>query len=271
MTVCIAAIPQFTDSIVLVSDQLLSSDNASVDGAIKVTVLAPGTDWYIMFAGDPAKFLSLMGRMPEVFGDVRNTRLTLDMVAAAFEQAYALELLKLVETEILMPYGLSRDDFIRNGKTWLGDRFSSIFDQISNASLDLEIMVAGLDAEAKTRLFSVSPRGVATRAILPYHAIGSGAFVALGTLFHLSTFPTHDLSETIYRLCAAKFAAENLPSVGPTTYVLVISPLTRKWTLIDDIDRIRELWKSKGQPPVPSAAVRMIEKNLRRISHETYK
>lgn len=265
MTVCIAAIPQFTDSIVLTSDQLLSSDVASVDGAMKVAALVPGTEWYVMFAGDPARFLSLMDRLRGVLGDKRTTRLSLGTLTAAFEQAYALELLKFVETEILLPYGLSRDDFIQKGKAWLGDRFNYLFDQISDASLDLEIMVAGLDAEAKTRLFSVSPRGAIVRVILPYHAIGSGAFAALGTLYHLSSFPTHDLSETVYRTCAAKFAAENVPSVGLSTYALIISPLAGKWTLIDDVDRLRELWRSKGQPPIPSGALRMIERNLRRI------
>src|ERR1035437_1280790 len=75
-------------------------------------------------------------------------------------------------------------------------------------------------------------RGAIVPAVLPYHAIGSGAFAALGTLYQLSYFPTHDLSETVYRACGAKFAAENAPGVGQSTYALVIAPLSGLWTLV---------------------------------------
>ena len=68
-------------------------------------------------------------------------------MTAAFGRAYALELRKFVETEILLLYGLTRDEFAEKGRDWLGDRFNYLFDQISDDSLELEVMVAGLDAE----------------------------------------------------------------------------------------------------------------------------
>jgi hypothetical protein len=63
VTVCIAVLPRFTDKIVLVSDQLLSSDSDSVDGAMKVTTICPGLEWYVMFVGDPSRFQLLMDRV----------------------------------------------------------------------------------------------------------------------------------------------------------------------------------------------------------------
>ncbi len=268
MTVCIGVIPRFTDKIILVSDLLLSSEEASVEGVMKWATIAPGTEWYVMFAGDPSRFPTLMDRVREVVGDVRNTRLTLPTVTEAFESAYRLELLKLIETEILRPYGLTHGEFIRKGKRLLGEvRFNHVMDQVVAADLGIEVLVAGLDAMGQTQLFSVSPRGVVTRAALPYHAIGAGAPVALGSLYPLTYFPTlmPDLAETVYRVCAAKFAAETAPSVGKSTHAMIVSPMAGTWTLLMEIDRLRELWLTKGQPPVPPGALGIIRRDLKRL------
>jgi ATP-dependent protease HslVU (ClpYQ) peptidase subunit len=268
LSVCIAVLPQFTDKIVMVSDQMLSSDTTSVDGTMKVSVIA-GTNWNVMFAGNPARFKLLMDRVRDLLGDVRNTRLAFSTVTAALERAYALELQKLIENEILLPYGMARDDFIQNGKELLGDRFYQLMDQISSASLGVEVIVAGADPLGETTL-SWMTNGVVMPAALPYHAIGSGSYTALASLYQLNYFPTHDLSEIVYRACAAKFAAENVPSVGRATYAIVIAALSGDWTLITNIEQVRELWRTKGQPPIPSAARRLIERDLRSLGIPNY-
>ena len=266
MTVCIAILPRFTDKIVLVSDMLLSSDEASADGTMKFATIGPFTEWYVMFAGDPSRFLTLMDAVRGVLGDVKNTRLTLSTVTAAFEQAYCLEMLRVIESDILQPYGLAHEELILKGKDLLGEiRFNQVMDRVEAVDLGVEVLVAGLDAFAQTQLFSVSSRGIVSRAALPYHAIGAGAPIALGSLYPLSYFPMLDLAETVYRACAAKFAAENARSVGESTYAVVISPLAHAWTLVNEIDQLREIWKAKGQPPVPPGARRLIERDLRRI------
>jgi hypothetical protein len=267
MTVCIGVLPRFTDKIILVSDLLLSSDEASVDdGLLKFATIAPLTEWYVMFAGDPSQFLILMNRVRDVLGDVSNSRLAVSTVMRAIELAYAIEMLRIIEADVLRPYGLTQKEFSRKGKAWLGEvRFNHIADRIEAVDLGVELLVAGLDAVAQPQLFNVSPRGVVRPAALPFHAIGAGAAVALGALYSLAYFPTLDLEETIYRACAAKFAAENVPSVGESTYATVISPLSHTWTLVMEIDRLRELWRTKGQPPVPTGARSLIRRELRRI------
>jgi hypothetical protein len=268
VTVCIGVITRFTDKIVLVSDQMLSSDENSVEGVMKWATIAPGTEWYVMFAGDPSRFPTLMDRVREVMGDIRNTRLTLATVTETFERAYRFELLRLIEADILRPYGLSHDEFIWKGKRLLGEvRFNHVMDQIVATDLGIDVLVAGLDAEGQTQLFSVSPRGIVTPAALPYHAIGAGALVALSALYPLTHFPASisDLTETVYRVCAAKFAAEAVPSVGKSTHAMIISPMAGTWTLLMEIDRLRELWLTKGQPPTPPEALRIIQRDLKRF------
>jgi 20S proteasome alpha/beta subunit len=269
VTVCIAVLPRFSDTIVLVSDELLSSQDISVEGVMKWAPIEVGTEWYAMFAGEASRFPTLMARVREVLGDARNRRLTLPTVTAAFEAAYLLEARTRVETEILRPYGMSQDDFIQKGKRLLGEvRFNAVADDVvAAADLGIEMLVAGLDAWGRTQLFSVTPRGVITPAALPYHAIGAGAFVALGTLYPLPHFPMGgpELAATVYRACAAKFAAESAPSVGKSTHVMIVSPMAGTWTMLMEIEGLRELWRTRGQPPVPSRAEASIARDLKRL------
>jgi hypothetical protein len=211
MTVCIAVLPTGSDKIILVSDQLLSSDETSVDGVMKWATIAPDVEWYAMFAGEAPRFAPLMDRVRAILGDIRGSRLTVDTVEGAFGQAFVAEITARVEAEVLRPYGLTHADFIRKGKRLLGQvRFT----------------------------YSV-----------PY-------FPAFGA----------DLADTVYRTCAAKFAAEAAPSVGKQTHVMIVAPMAGTWTLLMDVDRLRELWKSKGQPPLPAGALQLIRRDLRRLT-----
>lgn len=264
MTVCLALAPPYRSEIILVSDQLLSSDTNSVEGPLKLTKLAYGIEWWIMFAGDAPRFEPLIHRIREPLGGIKETRLTLESIVSFVERAYYLEIQKLIEMEILLPYGLTRDDFLKKGKKWLGEvRFNSVADQIERVNLGIELLVVGLEAIGGVRLFDVSTRGLVTHAVLPYHAIGSGAYLALGAMYQLAYFPQMDTAENVYRACAAKFAAESAPGVGRETHAMVIEPMTGAFTLITNIDELRKLWQTRGQPPVPAGARRLINRDLK--------
>ena len=263
MTVCIAVTPHFRSEIILVSDQLLSSEVTSVEAGLKLTKLAPGIEWYIMFAGDATRFQPLVERMREPLGDVKETRLELRTTIALAERAYHVETTNLIEAEILGPYGLTRDDFVKKGRRWLGPAtYAQLFEQIGSTDLGIEILVVGLDAIAQTQMFSVSSRGSATRTVLPYHAIGSGSYLALGALYQFA-FPTMDLEENVYRTCAAKFAAEAAPGVGKGTHAMVVDPLMDRWAMLFNLDDLRKEWQRNGQPPIPAAAKRLIHRDLK--------
>ena len=165
MTVCIAVWPQFTGTYILVTDQMLSSDVASVDGAMKMAMIAPVGQWTAMFAGDATRFPPLMDRVRELLGDVRNTRLSLGSATAAVEKAYEIELRTRVEVDILMPYGMNRDEFVTKGREAVGDvRFNFVMDQIAATELGIELLVVGLDGYAQSQMFTVSATGAHARA-----------------------------------------------------------------------------------------------------------
>jgi hypothetical protein len=266
MTVCIAVWPQFTGTYILVTDQMLSSDDASVDGAMKMAMIAPVGQWTAMFAGEATRFSPLMDRVRDLLGDVRNTRLSLGSVTAAVEKAYEIELRTRIEVDILMPYGMSRDEFVTKGREAVGDvRFNFMMDQIAATDLGIELIVVGLDGYAQSQMFTVSTKGAITPSVLGYEAIGNGAPTALGTLYQLKYFPTQDFEDVVYRACAAKFAAENVPGVGRQTYALLVEPMSGAWTLVKEVERLREIWEGKGQPPFPPEARRIVSRDVRRL------
>jgi hypothetical protein len=269
MTVCIAVTQRFSTEIVLVTDRLLSSDINSTEGGWKVAWLAPRATWYMMFAGEAHRFGPLVGRMRELLGDIGDSKLTLETVIACAAEAYKREIEDAASDEVLWPYGLSRKEFIENGLNWFGEtRFIQLLDRLDAFDLGIDLLVVGLDAWGQTQMFSVSPNGAVTQAVLPYHAIGSGAYLALGSLYPLAYFPGPDLAETVYRACAAKFAAEAAPGVGRETYAIVIEPMAGTWTIVMEVDQLRQWWRTTGQPRFPPAAKRSIDRDLRALRNQ---
>ena len=97
-------------------------------------------------------------RVREILGDVRNT--SLESVTTTLEKAYEVELRKRVETDILRPYGMGRDQFVQKGRECPGDlRFNFVMDQVAAVDPGIELLVGGLDGFGELQLFTVSLMG----------------------------------------------------------------------------------------------------------------
>ena len=254
MTVCIAAICKSLGRIAVISDRLISSEVASLEGAIKFSMvrrLEGYESWIAMFAGYAPRFASLIDRARAHlngggYADIVN----------AFEASYKLELLKRVETEVLLPYGWTRDDFLERGRTGLGDlRFERLCDRIESMTLDIDLLVAGFDEGGYAHMFELNSAGVVTRIDQAcFHAIGIGASAALGYLYPIAGFGKSEVFENIlYRVCVAKFIAENAPGVGSETSVVWMHRDGSIGGMYDQgVNQLRDAWSTSGQPPVPS-------------------
>jgi ATP-dependent protease HslVU (ClpYQ) peptidase subunit len=260
VTICIAVVSQGS-RIIFAWDGQISSPETSTEGAMKFTTLSSDESWVAMFAGDVHRFGPLTERIRKSL-----TAYDRDSLVSACEAAFKIELLKRIETEILLPYGLTREQFIENGRAWFGDmRFGFIADQIAGMDLGIHLLVAGLDPSGVPHIFSMDEKGVVfIQDQLPFHAVGSGRFNALATLYpDPGLFYTATLNKAIYRLCAAKFAAESASGVGKETTIIArerdgTRSILFPWT----IEKIRERWKAEGQPPIPDGVIDLIDKDL---------
>jgi len=262
MTVCIAVKSSKHERMIFVADRLLSDDTTSIESALKIAPVDPKRQsWLIMFAGHAPRFSQLRERIGALLtGD------DLADVIAACELAYAAELQKRIETEILLPYGWSRAAFFQNGRSMLDEyRFGAIADQIGQMDLGIELLVGGFDSQGNQHLFELSGTGVVTRIDqLGFHVIGNGRYSALGALY---PFPAlgyeDDFNEVVYRAIAAKFAAEQAPGVGRDTMVVSLSRNGIDAVLLtSNLEELRTVWRATERPPLPDGALEMIDKNL---------
>lgn len=262
VTICIAAVCPVLDCVMCTFDALVSSTTASADVAMKLDEIREhGAEWLVMFAGYSPRFKGLVERTR---GNLAGG--SLQHMIAALEEAYKVELLKRIETEILMQYGCTRDDFIDRGRAQFGDvRFSFLLDKIDEIDLEISLMVVGFDSGGASHLLQIDERGIVMRCDqILYHAIGTGRSAALGALHQNAAFSFGaEPGPILYKLCAAKFAAENAPRVGRMTFALIARKGgVRHVMRPEGVDKLREMWWEEGLRPVSDDALKVIRDSL---------
>jgi len=266
MTVCIGAVFERIGKIFFVTDAQLSADWISTEGVSKWKWLNKPGQWIAMYSAESAStFPSVVDRIRAELG---NEACGVQKVMAACEHACEAEFEHAVSRDILLPYAFkSVVDFISGGLECLG---ASLFEQVCGEirlahqkfSFQFQLLVVGFDEEFKGHIFEVSGLGAAARYDEPgFHAIGSGAPVALATLYPIPYFCSEtDETEIVYRLCAAKFAASSSQGVGPDTSVFCIEQ-GGGWSMMlkPDVATLHKIWTKEGQPRIPKRAIAHIQ------------
>jgi hypothetical protein len=271
MTVCIAAISRVRGIIIAASDMMLSDEVSSADdAAYKISALFSGpARWWCMYAGNPTDFEELRNSLSKV-----ERPKTLADAIAAVEVAYDDLTKHYVERYILAPFGLTQDEFVRDGSAIFGDAyFRELAERcaILKPATETSLLVFGFDAKGIPHLFEAQ-RTVKSEVYdtLGFHAIGTGAWSAQGSLFAggLSTAVTEN--EAIYRVCEAKFVSEVARSVGTKTTVLhrYCSDGSELVLYIDDRSSVKAAWKRRLTQKPPARALNEIER-LRREADAT--
>jgi hypothetical protein len=265
MTLCIVAFSPKDRTFVTVSDLMLSTDFMSAEtSSTKISPISSTGRWICMFAGSPSVYGRVLKRIGLHLHDEIESG---DTVLAACEMAFRDELTSKIEGELLSPYGLTRDAFLKSGKGYFGDEeFSRLLYQLNAIKLETSFIVAGFDLDGTPHLFSLADPGVTEDHLnLGFHAIGTGWIRAVGSLFSTydAALSTVDL---IYRICEAKFLGESALGVGKKTFVDVISADGIHQGLLPElVEPIRHIWQTEGIPPVPSSARAEISRSLHQI------
>jgi hypothetical protein len=253
MTVCIAAISYKDQCIVTASDFMLSLDWASKDTqTIKLQPLCPSGRWVAMFSGNP----TVDAHVIKVASDTISStgKETSADVVKAVEKAFRDELKRKIEGELLSPYGLDRDTFLREGFAGLGEHhFNRLASEIASVRLDTSFLIAGYEPDnGAPKLISAADPGTHEyHNSLGFCAIGAGWAQALGSLYNTYK-PDLSRDDLIYRICEAKFLSESALGVGKRTVVLIVAPDgSHKGLYPEFVEPIREIWLRQGRPPVP--------------------
>lgn len=219
MTVCIAAICENGRKFVAATDRRLSFAGIATD-LLPGKMFWFGGDWLFLYAGVPSRIELINEEMRKFPKFDRAT--VYETVTTSYRRAKA----KFCAHAILAQYDLSMDEFKTDGLKMFGEEtFSRLSEQIDSEAtyFNEQLLAIGYgDNENAANIFEVGPT-LASHALSGVAAIGSGAEVALANVLLLKQARHRQLSDTIYAVAAAKFAAEiaQESDVGNTTLMYV--------------------------------------------------
>jgi len=256
MTVCIASLAPPERMVVAVCDRMISTGFTSSDKvAIKIKDIS--LKWFVMFAGnDISPVHPIAARIADALTEYPDD-IQLETVVKVVCAAYQKEITLTAERHVLSRYGLDMDKFTREGFAMFGERqFDEMVRRIEAVRLELELLVTGFDDQKKPHIFTVSSPGVPTYHDAPgFAAIGSGDFLALGSLYgnsHTVNAPTELI---LYRLLEAKFVAESAVGVGRDTVVMMQGDHGFTLSITKEhVAKIRNYYE-QAKPKLPSKEV----------------
>ena len=251
MTVCIAAMANYGTSIVIATDQMITTAITTAD-AVALKILGVHPNWAVMYAGSLDHVTPILTKVRTQLFD---KDVTYDDIETALTKAYH-ERLGIEETNVVLGrFGLTMDEFLATGLNTFGEaNFAHLLAEIGQVSLGPEalyFLVAGYDTRGVPHIFSVSPPGrVENHDVLGFWAIGTGQYSALGSLFFHSYNKNFLPAVALYHVCEAKFMAEKAAGVGQTSSVLLLEPEGRAEELLK-LKEIRDIWELEGKPRIP--------------------
>jgi hypothetical protein len=232
--------------------------------------------WRMMIAGMVAQAWPIHRRARSklvelVRSGIAEDELSLDQVSRAVAEAYQEELKQTKADRELGGYGMSMDEFIREGRTFLGEKiYEEIFHRMEKIEFGLQLLVYGFESNKPipnnlVHIFTVyNPGDVTSHTLVGFAAIGIGYWAAMGALLG-DNMASLSEEEVIYRVCEAKFLFETSVGVGRDTYVSVLEEDgTERIIFSKQLEGVRKIWENKGRPKTSRSALTLIKKELAR-------
>ena len=174
-------------------------------------------------------------------------------IAERYATEFAFYRRYVAEQEILMPLGLTADDFLTRQTAMSHEFVRDVANKLLGHSIDSQAIIAGVD-HTGPHIFKIVDPGVAKSFDTPcFAAIGTGSPHAesylMTTGFHKNFRP----SQILYAVFAAKMKAEIASGVGSQTDLLIIrggttNPLVRGGTFIvgaTQMQRLRSIYEKQ--------------------------
>ena len=216
-------------------------------------------DWTAMMAGDDlAQCVPIIEKAKEYF---KNRNNTLAVARSVFKRAFQRHVIEMREDAVLRGYGMSMEEFLKSGKRRFTERkFESLCERMEAIEPKCEFLVHGFDSLKRPHIFRVDGTGSDSVLDIPgFCAIGSGKWAAEAILFYLQQRVDRTMEETLFNVCAAKFAAERSDGVGQHTYLFVKRFGSAAFTWRSGmIEELRKAWDEQGCPRVPSGIAEKI-------------
>lgn len=245
---------------------MVSNNQRSIEGVRKSFELTRDSKWVALFADNLGDFAKVFA---EIRAQIGASDPTEAQVMDACREAYRRVIIERINREVLFSHATTFDQFELHGLQRLGRQlYDEITRQIQAKSwLRLQLLVLGFDSSARDKrcLFGVTNRGeVYDCSSVGYHAIGSGAPKAFEVFDQIDFFNhTYDANSIVYWLLAARFAAQNVTSVGHKNTNIFSIDSTGMWSSmwLEDVERLRSIWLAEKRH-VPRRALNLIRESF---------
>jgi ATP-dependent protease HslVU (ClpYQ) peptidase subunit len=230
----------------------------------------------LFYAGWTFVFAGLLSSTELFFEEIRQAVMkendlkpvSRENIQATVREAYNRRVDNWNSLRHLSAYNMTMEQFKASGRKQLGKEVAAelaraMYTDYQQNFTD-EIMVIGWGKiPLSVMIYSINPEGDGSHRNDGMYAIGSGRDAAISTLFLLEHKISSALYEAIYAVAAAKFSSE-AHGIGKHTQLCVIRKqmpedaddrASRILIQPDELDKLREIWESKGRPTVPQDAL----------------
>ena len=222
MTICIAALCEEGQAVVVASDRMLSAPFLTIEfdhPDAKIDTINPRC--VVLSAGDALSVTDILSDSSGISNQLQDptVQLIMDEVKQRFVQVRG----RLINERLFQPRGLSFKKYYTGVIQGLPSDLAMLLDnQVQNFQLGVSLTVAGIDSTG-AHIFSIEDPGVSQCFDrLGYHAIGSGHRHAIVSLVSLQHDRKINLKSAVYNVYSAKKHAEMAPGVGQTTDISII-------------------------------------------------
>lgn len=220
MTLCIAALADNRQTIIMAADRLISV--RFIESELETSKIMPiHENWWALIAANalPNVFPiidKMKDRWPQTAVDV-------EVVAQLVTASYQEERRTRAEAVYLLPRGLTTETFLANGRQWLPEiTFRELDSLLSGYDLGVELLICGFDRGGAGHIFTVNNPGIRERRDIPgFHAIGSGFYGAQYMMYYRELSFLTPSDEWLYYIYEAKAFGEQAGAVGNETEILV--------------------------------------------------
>ena len=222
MTVCIAAACEGSRNVVVGADRMLTIGTLSLEFQHPNPKIVPLSDSCVMMTAGPAlRDIELQKYVRRALAGVLGVAVPVivDKVKEGYQEARRGK----IEELYLKPRGLTLDRFLQAGQALIQDAAMVIDEQLATYDYELDVLVAGVDADGAHIYEIVNPGTAECFDSIGYHAIGSGSphaassFIEEGYSSYSAT-----LQQAMWSVFQAKKRAERAPGVGEVAVFAVI-------------------------------------------------
>jgi len=223
MTVCIAALSDKGQKVVLVSDQMITANipipyQYETDDVSKIYSV---TDFSVVMTAGNALFANEI--VTSSINRVAATNpTTVQQVADIVREEYVLFRRKIIIRDCLEPRGLDLNSYIANQQRLNIGIVQEIENKLTNFNIGVDIIVAG-NNEAECHIFSVlHPGQLISNDAIGYACVGIGAPHALYHLIGSDYKKSQSLTVVEKLATEAKEKSEKAPGVGHQTKKVIL-------------------------------------------------